>query len=134
MMLDANTLEWLERRKITCNRCGVKRCALSCRGKVYGECYWFEVKAQGIKTGRLQEDYRAAAEFEARVASKVARFFDIETCKMCIYQEDGCGKVKDKDGRRRKRLNAWCVLKRQRLAVEREMIAEGKGPESKENK
>lgn len=51
---------------------------------------------------------------------------------MCIYREDGCDKVKDKDGRRRKKPNEWCVLKRQRLAVEREMIAEGKGPGRKE--
>lgn len=132
-MLDKQTIEWLERRKNLCTRCGVKRCVFSpAQRNVFGWCDFFEVKAPGSKTGRLQEDYRDAAEFEARVASKVARFFDIETCKMCIYQEDGCGKVKDKDGRRRKRLNEWCVLKRQRLAVEREMIAEGKGPGRRE--
>ena len=117
-MLDEKTLEWLERRKITCNRCGVKRCALSCRGKVYGACYWFEVKAQGIKTGRLQEDYRDAAEFEARVAKKLCdpfwnyavaeRYFELAL----PYR----------------RLPADFVLKHARLEVEAEMIAEGKGP------
>lgn len=118
MMLDANTLEWLERRKITCNRCGVKRCALSCRGKVYGDCYWFEVKSQGTKTGRLKEDFSDAAEFEKRVAEKLK-----DHAWLCFVEGayDGlyfpCRKVPD-----------YYVLRAARLAVEAEMIAEGKGP------
>ena len=129
-MLDEKTIEWLKKRKNLCTRC-YKRdwCRTGAKHNFNTmKCRFFEMSAPGSIIGSISEDYRDAAEFEARVASKVARFFDIETCKMCIYQEDGCGKVKDKDGRRRKRLNEWCVLKRQRLAVEREMIAEGKGP------
>lgn len=135
MMLDEKTLEWLKRRKNLCTRCAVKNCIMpNNKNRILGSCEWFEVKAPGSKTGKLREDYRDAAEFEARVAFKIARFFDIETCKMCSYQEDGCNKVKDKDGRRRKKPNEWCVLKRQRIAVEREMIQEGKRPGRPEKK
>ena len=66
-MLDANALQWLEQRKITCNRCGVKLCILP---------------RQGTFTG------------------------------------NDCVK--------------WCRLRDARLAVEREMLAEGKGPVRKE--
>lgn len=71
-MLDNNTLQWLEDRKCTCNRCGVlNKCVLGdSKGHVYGECYWFEIKAQGTKSGVLKEDFRDAAMFETKVAER----------------------------------------------------------------
>lgn len=67
------------------------------------------------------EDYRDAAEFEARVAEKMATVIcgeceDLDkknVCPLTIYQAHGI---------------EACRLKHARLTVEREMIAEGKGP------
>ncbi len=72
MALSEQEREWLERRKILCNRC-VK--AAWCRtGEKHGynteRCRFWELKVpnQSILLGSLEEDFRDAAEFEARVA------------------------------------------------------------------
>ena len=136
-MLDEKTLEWLERRKNLCTRCYKKNwCRAGAKHNFNTtNCRYFEMTAPWSITGNLLEDYHDAAEFESRVAAKTARFFDIETCRMCDYRKDGCDKVKDRNGKRIRMPNEWCVLKRTRLAVEREMIAEGKGhgKQEKEN-
>ena len=119
MMLDSNTIEWLERRKNLCTHCGVKKCVstLSQR-QVFGWCDLFEVKAPGTKTGRLREDFCDAAEFEARVAKKLCdpfwnyvvteRYFELAL----PYR----------------RLPAAVSMKAARLEVEADMVREGKGP------
>lgn len=71
MALSEQEREWLERRKILCNRC-VK--AAWCRtGEKHGynteRCRFWELKAPNHRsTGNLDEDFQDAAEFEARVA------------------------------------------------------------------
>lgn len=83
--------------------------------------------------GYVSEDYHDAAEFEARVAVKMAEPWILSGGKpQC--PRNGCivpmqrQKLKPRDA---ERICAWCVIKDARLAVEREMIAEGKGPERK---
>lgn len=76
MALSEQEREWLERRKILCNRC-VK--AAWCRtGEKHGynteRCRFWELKAPNQRsTGNLDEDFQDAAEFEARVAEKLAK-------------------------------------------------------------
>ena len=121
-MLDAKTLEWLDWRKITCNRCGTKMCCLPRQGTFTGECDHFRVKAQGMENGVLREDFQDAAEFEARVAAYLAghgvedvpmRPWDGIFCPNPPFMGKDCIK--------------WCLLRDARLAVEREMLAEGRG-------
>lgn len=76
-MLTEKEKEWLERQKNLCNRC-VK--AAWCRtGEKHGynteRCRFWELKVpnQSILLGSLEEDFRDAAEFEARVAEKLAK-------------------------------------------------------------
>ena len=67
--------EWLERRKNLCNRCAK---ATYCRaGKSHGfnteACRFWEIGAPiGDDFGAIREDFRDAAEFEARVAERLA--------------------------------------------------------------
>lgn len=135
-MLDESTLEWLGKSS-ACRFCNPGE---ECTGKpVSAESMGWEgytyPHSECVNCRYFPQhegDFRDAAEFEGRVAAKTARFFDIETCRMCDYRKDGCDKVKDRNGKRSRMPNEWCVLKRTRLAVEREMIAEGKGPGKKE--
>lgn len=123
-MLDANALQWLEQRKITCNRCGVKLCILPRQGTFTGECAHFRVKATGMERGVLIEDFQDAAEFEARVAACLA----VRSGIPCAHGIIRCPKppFMGKD------CTKWCLLRDARLAVEQEMLAEGKGPVRKE--
>lgn len=67
-MITEHEQEWLERREILCTRCGIKECVMPKNGnRVRGNCDWFEIRSDGSNTGRLYEDYRDAAEFDARV-------------------------------------------------------------------
>lgn len=123
-MLDEKTLEWLERRKNICTHCGVKKCVFTpSQRKVFGWCDLFEVKARGTKTRLVIEDFQDAAEFEARVAAYLAHGDTEEVpcahgmkifCPRPSFAGKACG--------------YWCRLRTARLAVEAEMIAEGKGP------
>lgn len=123
-MLDENTLEWLERRKI----------GMCCRCENYADCQWIPQPRGHFQTAQCwlfkssdgycidKNDYIDAAEFEARVAAKQAK----DICGQCDKfnsMEAGCPlAIFTRPG-----LDA-CRLKHARLAVEREMIAEGKGP------
>lgn len=76
-MLTADEKRWLQRRKNLCNRC-VK--AAWCRtGEKHGynteRCRFWELKVpnKSILLGSLTEDFRDAAEFEARVAERLAK-------------------------------------------------------------
>lgn len=125
-MLDDKTLEWLERRKCLCTRCGVKKCPLPhFQNRTYGDCYFFEIKSPGTRKGILCQNYRDAAEFEARVAEKATGRREVMLCVYCQYKNDGC---KSSNKLHTRMESHWCQLKHHRLAVERETIAEGKGP------
>lgn len=119
-MMDDKTSEWLERRKI----------GMCCRCENYAGCQWIPQPRGHFQTAQCwrfkssdgycidKNDYIDVAEFEARVAKKLCdpfwnyavaeRYFELAL----PYR----------------RLPAAFVLKHARLAVEREMIAEGKGP------
>lgn len=126
-MLDANTMQWLERRKI----------GMCCRCENYADCQWIPQPRGHFQTAQCwrfkssdgycidKNDYMDAAEFEARVAVKLATvicagcedFNKKNVCPLAIYQARGIYE---------------CRMKHARLAVEREMIAEGKVPGKKE--
>lgn len=112
-MLTEQEREWLERRKCTCNSCAVKKCVRNCRGLVYGDCEWFEVK--GIK-GIMRENFRDAAEFEARVAQRLVRNMSWP----CYVSSCPEGRGKDIDYLICSK-EEWCHMKYARLTVEAEM-------------
>ena len=137
-MMDKQTLEWMERRKNLCTRCYKRGW---CRaGAMHNfnttKCHYFEMSAPGRITGYTFEDYSDAAEFEARVAVKMAEPWILSGGKPNCPR-NGCivpmqrQKLKPRDA---ERICAWCVIKYARLAVEREMIAEGKGPSGRMGK
>lgn len=90
MALSEQEREWLERRKILCNRC-VK--AAWCRtGEKHGynteRCRFWELKAPNQRsTGNLDEDFQDAAEFEARVQKWL--MYQYEKAYQCKEVSDG---------------------------------------------
>lgn len=91
MALSEQEREWLERRKNLCNRC-VK--AAWCRtGEKHGynteRCRFWELKVpnQSILLGSLEEDFRDAAEFEARVQKWL--MYQYEKAYQCKEVSDG---------------------------------------------
>ena len=73
MALSEQEREWLERRKIPCNRCGFqKRCSWKSENIPCEKWGLFQIKARGTKSGDVEHKCRDAAEFEARVAEKLA--------------------------------------------------------------
>ena len=104
-MLDANTLQWLEDR----------------------DALQFMFDQYTLPDGEVSfdDDIRDAAEFEARVSAMLATvicagcddFNKKNVCPLAIYQATGIYE---------------CRMKHARLAVEAEMIAEGKGPGRRE--
>lgn len=133
-MLDEKTIFWLGRRKrdiknkfgYFCRHCGqYKRQFVEwCNDEYY------------CPTCTRKYDYIDAAEFESRVSAKMAEPWILSGGKPhCPH--NGCivpmlrQKLKPRDA---ERICAWCVLKHARIAVEAEMIAEGKGPGRRENK
>lgn len=125
MMLDDKTIFWLGRRKrdiknkfgYFCRHCGQYKHQFVewCNDEYYCP----------ICTRKY--DYMDAAEFEARVAEKLATvicagcedFNKKNVCPLTIYQARGI---------------CECRMKHARLAVERAMIAEGKGQGRPEDK
>jgi hypothetical protein len=115
-MLNAQEKEWLERRKNLCNRCAK---AAWCRirdkhGYNTERCRFWEIKVpnQGF-LGRFDEDFKDAAEFEARVAETLLR----RTCFNCPDCPDDCPTSFEHP----RRTGKDCRLKRARLAVEAAM-------------
>ena len=116
-MLDDKTLYWLGRRKrdiknkrgYFCRHCGqYKKPFIEwCNDEYY------------CPTCTKKYDYIDAAEFEARVSATLAYSEDCYITDDCVFFGEGTC--------------AWCKLKDARLAVEAEMIAEGKGPGRKES-
>lgn len=125
MMLDAKTLEWLERRKNICTRC-YKRSFCRTGGRHNfntTKCQFWEPLVPGSLFRNLSEDFRDAAEFEARVSKYLARG-DMEDVPCAHGMKIFCPRPPFAG----KLCGDWCRLRESRLAVEREMIAEGKGP------
>ena len=130
-MLDDKTLEWLERRKNICTHCRKRE---DCRvGRKHNfstrECRYWEPLAPGRLSGYVFKDFRDAAEFEARVAASATWRGEVMLCVHFQYKNDGC---KSSNRLHTRMVSHWCKLKHHRLAVEREMIAEGKGPGRRE--
>lgn len=106
-MLDEKTLQWLEDRD-----------ALQ---------FMFDQYTLPNNEVSFDVDYDDIVKFEARVAKKLETGMCVEceefnkkpTCPISIYQAPDLYE---------------CRVKHARLAVEREMIAEGKGPGRRENK
>lgn len=128
-MLDDKTLEWLGKSS-ACRFCHPGE---ECTGKpVSAESMGWEGYAYPHSEcvncryfPQTEGDFRDAAEFEARVSEKLATvicagcedFNKKNVCPLAIYQASGIYE---------------CRMKHARLAVEREMIAEGKGPGRRE--
>lgn len=113
-MLTEAEERWLARRKNLCGRCEWNLYGNPCvkygRAGEIGTCRGFEPREVG------SDDYRDAAEFEARVAEKLAR----DICFRCPdrYNEicpKGIGYFRLKLG------IASCGMKHARLAAEEEM-------------
>lgn len=130
-MLDKKTLEWLELRKNLCTHCG--RRVTCCIGNKHNfnttTCRFWEPFAGAMPCGILIQNNKDAAEFEARVSAAATEREYVTQCAHCPYKKDGCRR--SNTGQKRMESH-WCKLKHHRLAVEREMIAEGKGPEREE--
>lgn len=119
-MLTDKDREWLEKRAVeSCDTCKTPRrlCALCCRHQKYGAALrdWFSLS--GLKLFVFTDEYRDAAEFEARVAATIARGEFYRPChsvdiEKCAYPVEGNCCV--------------CHIKYARLAVEAEMEQEGK--------
>ena len=117
MALSEKEKEWLERRENLCNRC--VKAAWCHTGEKHGynteRCRFWELKVPNHGfLGGLDEDFKDAAEFEARVAEKLATvicsrcedFNKKNVCPLAIYQTTGIYE---------------CRMKHARLAVEAEM-------------
>ena len=81
-MFTEDEIEWLRRGESLCERCGKKQtCGFPKAGNIVKcSCCWFEEKASG------NDDYRDAAEFEARVQ------------KWLMYQYEKVFQCKDVSG------------------------------------
>ena len=103
-MLDANTLQWLEDR----------------------DALQFMFDQYTLPDGEVSfdDDIRDAAEFEERVAN-------YNPCLSCVDHPKNCPRELS-DGDSLGDEIVACRMKHARLAVEAEMIAEGKGPGKRE--
>lgn len=116
MALSEQEREWLERRKNLCNRCARRRfCEI---GKKHGfntaACrFWEAMNPKGELLVRAY--FRESAEFEARVAEKLAR-------NICIYCPDALARKSCPSAfEYPRRTGESCRLMHARLAVEAEM-------------
>lgn len=113
-MLTADEKRWLQRRKNLCSRCA--KYGYCKTGKKHGfnteTCRFWEIRAP---KGRIfvNEDFQDAAEFEARVAERLAR----NTCYNCPDLLEGCPTAFEYP----RRTDKSCRMKHARLAVEDEM-------------
>lgn len=115
-MLTEAEIEWLRRRESLCERCGKKQtCGFPKAGNIVKcSCCWFEEKASG------NDDYRDAAEFEARVAEKLAK----SICVVCPENKNGRCPTRQNYAQRAD-IEA-CRMRHARIAVEKEMDSEKK--------
>ena len=115
-MLTEAEKKWLERRKNLCNRCGFqKNCSWRSQNIPCEKWGLFQVKAWGTKSGDVKHNFRDAAEFEARVAAKLAK----SICFVCPDNKGGGCDTKNR-AQNRACIEA-CRLRHARLAVEAEI-------------
>ena len=113
-MLTEDEKRWLEEREQVELRHGLYSCGhCKWRSDVFDEYTGY--CAAEFRDCPIMGDYRDAAEFSERVAAKLAESEDCHITDDCVFFGEG--------------ICAWCKLKDARLAVEREMISEGKGQE-----
>lgn len=117
-MLTEAEIEWLERRKVLCTHCDLSARGFCGGGKNKLSCQLWEDQHLNnpVKRYKAFQDMQDAAEFEARVAEKLAR----DICFRCPdrYNEicpKGIGYFRLKLG------IASCGMKHARLAAEEEM-------------
>lgn len=113
-MLTEQERKWLEKRGNKCLRC----LYYSGDGSIEGICFWCSDKKEFVpKAYSIEAYYRAAAEFEARVAAKLTLE---EPCPLPENADlDECPYFTEDDGSAFS--CRWCRLKRARIAVEEEM-------------
>ena len=115
-MLTKRERKWLENRSNKCLRC----LYYSGTETIEGICFWCSDKKEFVpKEYDIAPLYRAAAEFEARVAEKLTleepcplpENADLDDCPYSYFIEDEESAFSCR----------WCRLKRARIAVEEEM-------------
>ena len=115
-MLTEQEREWLERRKNLCNRCGFqKRCSWKSENIPCEKWGLFQIKAWGTKSGDVEHNFRDTAEFNARVAEKLAR--NICICCPDALARKSCPSAFEYP----RRTGESCRLMHARLAAEAEM-------------
>ena len=115
-MLTEQEREWLERRKNLCNRCGFqKRCSWKSENIPCEKWGLFQIKAWGTKSGDVEHNFRDTAEFNARVAEKLAR--NICICCPDALARKSCPSAFESP----RRTGESCRLMHARLAAEAEM-------------
>ena len=114
-MLTEAEIEWLERRKNLCSRCGWSLYGNPCirlgRAGETGKCKGFAPRELG------GNDFRDAAEFEARVAEKLAK----SICVVCPDNKNGSCQTRQNYPQRAD-IEA-CRMRHARIAAEAEMDA-----------
>lgn len=113
-MLTEKEKEWLERRKVLCTHCDLIARGF-CQGHNKTSCsHWDRFHCNNpVKRYKAFQDMQDAAEFEARVAEKLAR----NICYNCPDEPDGCHAAFEAP----RRTGESCRMKHARLAVEAEM-------------
>ena len=123
-MLTEAEKKWLEERKLPCNRCKAPKAECDKLYNSKGSCWCAGALLKPIGY-RLNPNYSDAAEFEARVAVKLARSaWKVKPCAlgMCPISVERCKLVcEDKAD-----ALPHCRLLLARFAVEAEMEMEGK--------
>lgn len=120
-MLTEAEIEWLERRKNLCLRC--YRSTFCRAGKRHSlnadTCRFWEIN---VSFGALKENFRDAAEFEARVAEKLSALVNDAPPPDLWPQCISCNAFKNDE------LDACmaCVMKEARIAVEAEIDDENR--------
>lgn len=111
-MLTTNDYRWLEGRKVMCPRCDHYRDHIGGRSACYRgmKAEWLQAECRFFCRSDLLCDFEDVAEFEARVAARIAQ--DAHNCALdemlCQHREG------DKP-------QGWYVLRDARLAAEEEM-------------
>ena len=123
MALTEQEKAWLETRKNLCKRCGRRKyCRTGNRHGFNAEiCRHWELTAPNIPSwGSYRDDWKDAAEFEARVAARLSSLVYAEPWPNLWPECISCERhAKEGDA-----ACPPCVLKEARLAVEAEMKKE----------
>lgn len=121
-MLSEQEKEWLERRKNLCGRCFIESyCSIELHHGVHTEECWnwrpCVNSDGGMQKHAFYVDFRDAAEFEARVAEKLAK----SICVVCPDNKNGSCQTRQNYPQRAD-IEA-CRMRHARIAAEAEMDA-----------